>query len=307
MLHELAAIGHHTGFRVGLMATAFGFGFRHGIDWDHIAALTDITGSQDNARSSLSFATLYALGHALVVLVLGVGVILLSASLPSSVDALMAHFVGATLILLAAYVFYSVARHGRAFRMRSRWMLLFSGLRRGWQWLRRRGQPGVVVVEHDHEHRAEEVHDLVGMHERLEVAVGAGGAPYAGSPTHAHGHRHVGPLPDDPFLNYGRATSFGIGMLHGIGAETPTQILIFATAAGAGGRAAGTVLLGCFLVGLLTSNSVVALASTLGFSGVARNWRVYLAVSLTTATFSLVIGLVFLFGGSTLLPVIFGG
>ena len=31
---------------VGVIVSAFLFGFRHGIDWDHIAAITDITSSQ---------------------------------------------------------------------------------------------------------------------------------------------------------------------------------------------------------------------------------------------------------------------
>jgi high-affinity nickel-transport protein len=305
-LHELAAIGRTSGFHTGLIATAFGFGFRHGIDWDHIAALTDITGSQDNARSSMSFATLYALGHGLVVFALGLAAVVLSAELPSSVDAVMAHFVGATLIMLAAYVFYSVARHGRDFRMRSRWMLLFSGIRHVMHGVRRRGQPDVVVVEHDHEHRVEEAHDDVAVHNRFPAPVGAGPSGPA-APVHVHQHRHAASLPDDPFMNYSRATSFGIGMVHGIGAETPTQILIFAAAAGAGGRVAGTVLLCCFLIGLLASNTVVALASTFGYTGATRSWRLYLVVSLLTATFSLVIGLVFLLGRSTLLPAIFGG
>src|SRR5207245_5651568 len=112
-----------TGFRAGLTATAFGFGFRHGIDWDHIAALTDITSSQDNARRSMFFATLYALGHALVVFGLGVGAIVLSAKLPKSADGVMEHFVGATLILLGVYVFHALVKHGRDSRIRSRWML----------------------------------------------------------------------------------------------------------------------------------------------------------------------------------------
>src|ERR1700730_7689308 len=169
MLHELAVIGQNTGFRLGLIATAFAFGFRHGIDWDHIAALTDITGSQDNARSSMTFATLYALGHALVVFALGLAVIVLSAHLPSSVDGVMTHFVGATLILLAAYVFFSVVRHGRDFRMRSRWMLLFSGMRQATRWPRRRGRPRVVIVDHEHVHHLDEVHDDASAHDRLHA------------------------------------------------------------------------------------------------------------------------------------------
>src|ERR1700738_1954090 len=183
MLHELAALGSGDGFGVGLLATSFGFGFRHGIDWDHIAALTDITGSQNTARSSMTYATLYALGHALVVFTLGLAVIVLSAQLPSSIDGVMTHFVGATLIILAAYVFYSVVRHGRDFRMRSRWMLLFSGMRQATRWLRRRRQPSVVIVEHDHEHQTHEVHDRIGAHDRLPAEIGGRYGP-TGAPTH---------------------------------------------------------------------------------------------------------------------------
>jgi hypothetical protein len=303
VLHEVVAVTRSGSFRIGLTLTAFGFGFRHGIDWDHIAALTDITSSQETSRMSMFFATLYALGHALVVFALGFGAIMLSASLPKSVDGVMEHFVGATLIVLGVYVFYALAKHGRDFRMRSRWMLIFSGVRRGYRWVRGwRRDP--VVIQHDHEHRVEEVHERAELLDPVRV----GAAPIADRrPTHAHGHRHVVPLPDDPFMNYGRGTAFAIGMIHGVGAETPTQILIFVAASSAGGRGAGVLLLGCFIAGLLTSNSVVAVASTFGFLGAARNWKLYLTVSVLTASFSLVIGTIFLLGRSTLLPAMFGG
>ena len=132
----VATVGVHNAFHVGLLLTAFGFGFRHGIDWDHIAALTDITSSQEEPRRSMWFATLYALGHALVVFLLGFTAIVLAQRLPEGVDAVMERLVGATLLILGCYVFYALARHGRDFRMRSRWMLIFSGVRRGVQWLR---------------------------------------------------------------------------------------------------------------------------------------------------------------------------
>src|SRR6266849_3257478 len=96
----LTAAATAQAFRISLVATAFGFGFRHGIDWDHIAALTDITSSQETSRRSMFFATLYALGHALVVFALGFAAIVLAARLPSSVDGVMERFVGATLVLL---------------------------------------------------------------------------------------------------------------------------------------------------------------------------------------------------------------
>ena len=71
---------------IGLLLTALVLGIRHGIDWDHIAAITDITSSQESHRDSIVFGTLYALGHALVVFLIGSAAILIGAKLPPSVD-----------------------------------------------------------------------------------------------------------------------------------------------------------------------------------------------------------------------------
>ena len=309
----VATVGVHNAFHVGLLLTAFGFGFRHGIDWDHIATLTDITSSQEEPRRSMWFATLYALGHALVVFLLGFTAIVLAQRLPEGVDAVMERFVGATLLILGFYVFYALARHGRDFRMRSRWMLIFSGVRRGVQWLRARvgATSELVEIEHDHAHPHTDPHDLAHQHEharaRDDVVVVGAGSGRASLSEHRHPHRHVLPLPDDPFADYAPRTAFGIGMIHGIGAETPTQVLIFVTAAGAGGKGTGFLLLLAFLVGLLSSNSAVAFAGVFGFLGAARNFRLYVAVSCVTALFSLVIGTIFVFGGAALLPAMLGG
>src|SRR6476661_7024340 len=95
-MHALVATdGVQNAFQIGLVLTALGFGFRHGIDWDHIAALTDITSSQEAPRRSMWFATLYALGHALVVFLLGLAAIVLAQRLPETVDTVMERFVGA--------------------------------------------------------------------------------------------------------------------------------------------------------------------------------------------------------------------
>ena len=289
----------NTGLEIGIVATAAGLGFRHGIDWDHIAALTDITSSQDTPRRSMWFATLYALGHALVVFLLGFAAIVLAQRLPAGVDAIMERFVGATLVILGCYVFYALARHRRDFRMRSRWMLLLSGARRSVNWLRSRAAAPseLVEIEHQHAHRA---------HQPVLVLSGAA-AGSAVLPDHRHPHRHIVALPDDPFGDYAPRTAFGIGLIHGIGAETPTQVLIFVTAAGAGGKMSGLVLLVAFLVGLLSSNSAVALAGTFGFLGATRNFKLYVVVSCITALFSLVIGAIFLFGSAAVLPAMLGG
>jgi hypothetical protein len=293
-MHGLPAAGAGTtAFHAGLIFTALGFGFRHGIDWDHIAALTDITTSQQHTRRSMYFATLYALGHALVVSALGFAAIVLGARLPSAIDATTERIVGVTLIGLGFYVFYALASQRRTFRMRSRWMLLFAGVRKGRRWASDRSTRTQTI-------------DLVRDEDqgRRLVNVTGGRAAFAGvdlAPVTSSGP------PDDPFVDYAPRTAFGVGMLHGVGAETPTQLLIFLTAAGAGGRGAGLLLLGFFLVGLLTSNTVVAFAGAFGFLGATRNFAVYVAVSVVTATFSLAIGFVFLAGGATGLPTLLGG
>ncbi len=96
-------------------------------------------------------------------------------------------------------------------------------------------------------------------------------------------------------------------MVHGIGAETPTQILIFLAVAGAGSKVTGEIVLGAFLIGLLTSNSLITFGSSVGYLRASENWRVYATVAVLTATFSLIIGSLFLLGRGNLLPAIFGG
>ncbi len=293
-------------FGLGVLLSAFFFGFRHGIDWDHIAAITDITSSQDTRTKSMFFGTLYALGHALVVFVIGSVAILVGQQLPSGIDHAMERIVGFTLIVLGLYVFIGLIRHGREFRMRSRWMLIFSGGRNTYRKLR----PKTNDPQEEHDRQPVHSHApggdaglAVDLAEDIPVSQWHHG--HHGHPGHHH-HKHPEPS-DDAFMNYGRATAFVVGMVHGIGAETPTQLLIFLAAAGAGGKATGEIVLAAFLVGLLLSNSLITLGSSLGYLRASQNFRVYATVAVLTATFSLVIGSLFLFGKATVLPAIFGG
>ena len=292
---SLVAAFSEGGFRLGLLVAAFWFGFRHGIDWDHIAAITDITSSQEDRRQAMVFGTLYALGHALVVLSLGGLAIVAGENLPSGVDNVMTRIVGVTLLLLGGYVFYSLIRHGRDFRLRSRWMLIFTGVRSAARWARRRAaerpngtqpQPagGVTVAE---------AADAPSWHHG-----------HHGRPGH---HHHSQPEPDDTFMNYGRGTAFAVGMIHGVGAETPTQVLIFLSAAGAGGASAGIIVLVAFIVGLLSSNSLITFGSAMGYLSASKNFPLYATVAVLTGVFSLVIGTIFVLGKTTLLPALFGG
>jgi hypothetical protein len=304
-MHVLAQGGE--AFGLGVLISAFLFGFRHGIDWDHIAAITDITSSQENNRASILFGTLYALGHALVVFLIGSAAILLGAKLPPGVDPIMERIVGFTLVILGVFVFASLIKHGREFRMRSRWMLIFSGIRTAYRKTRSAvGRSSGVSAEHAHgDLDPIHLHDDEGMTVAVadDLPVSEWHHGHHGRPGHHH-HKHPEP---DAFMEYGRGTAFVVGMVHGIGAETPTQIVIFLTAVTVGGKAAGEAVLVAFLVGLLTSNTMITFGSTFGFLRASKNWKIYVTVAILTGTFSLVIGLLFLSGEGRVLPVLFGG
>ena len=300
----VAVTSASTGLQLGLLATALALGFRHGIDWDHIAAITDLTGSQENGRRSMVLATCYALAHATVVFVLGVLAIALSAEVPSWIDDAMGRVVGVTLLALGVYVVVSLARDGRDFRMRSRWTLVFGLVRRLVARARGTSPSSPVVITHEHDHRHDGLHGH--DHTRDHQLMRGYDAAVASTTVHHHVHHHVGTLPADPFSGYGRSTAVAVGALHGIGAETPTQILLFLAAARAGGTAIGIALLVCFIVGLLASNTVVALTATFGFLRASRHFALYATVSAFTAGFSLVVGVVLVTGHAPLLPALTG-
>jgi hypothetical protein len=298
---------------VVLLLGMVALGFRHGFDWDHIAAITDITSTTTaghaevdvparspvtphghdaremrahvhqhatggpsaahafgesrfahEQRHAIGLASLYALGHASVVVLLGVVALTLGAVLPDWVDPILEKVVGVTLLLLGAWVIYSVVQYMRGkgeFRMRSRWMLVFDLARNGWDALQAR----------------------------------------------IHGHEH---RPSAHSTQYGPRTAFGVGMIHGIGAETGSQALLLAGIAGVTGTT-GIVILLAFVVGLLISNTLVAIVSASGFIGAQRMRTVYVIVGAFAGVASLVIGALFVVGLGTALPdlqqILFGG
>ena len=303
-------------FDIGLLVTALSLGIRHGIDWDHIAAITDITSTSAAAevadesheldhvrhphpgtghrhggptelaahgasheaghvhdappldrrrfvgeeRRAILLGTLYALGHASVVAVLGLAALLLGAKLPGWVDPIMGRVVGVTLLVLGAWVFYSLfqyARHGAEFRLRSRWMLLFGGFRYAWRWLAAR----------------------------------------------LHGHTHVEPI---EMSAYGPRTAFGVGVIHGIGAETGTQIVFIAAIATAAGVDLGIPMMVAFIIGLLISNTAIVIVTATGFVASQLRQRVYVGIGIVAGTFSVVVGTIFLFELTDKLPRLFG-
>lgn len=276
-----------TGLGIGLVVSSFLLGLRHGVDWDHIAAITDISATQDTPRLGFLLGVIYAFGHGLVVFAIGVLVIVAGRSLPDSVDEVFGRIVGWTLIALGVYLIYSLIVHRDGFRMQSRWMMIIGGVRRVYGRIRR-ARP----VEHEHEHAAFEVHhdghdDRSDDHEAV----------------HTHRHTH------DPgaFGEYGRSVSFGVGMLHGVGAETPTQVVTFLAASRAGGAGAGVGVLAVFLAGLFIANGIIAWLFSYGFQATGRRQGVQMALGGVTAVASLAVGALFALGRDAVLPAFFGG
>jgi high-affinity nickel-transport protein len=108
-----------------------------------------------------------------------------------------------------------------------------------------------------------------------------------------HGHEHVEPL---EMSSYGTRTAFGVGMIHGIGAETGTQVLLIAAVGGAASAGLGVPMLFAFVIGLLLSNFAIVLLSSAGFVASQTRERIYVVTGAVAGIFSLVIGTVFLFG-----------
>ena len=120
---------------LALIGTGLGLGLRHGVDWDHIAAIADVTGTQPERRKAAVLGTLYALGHATVVVILGLAALWAGSTLPPALDVAMEKVVGVTLLSLGLWLTFSLFRDGANFRLRSRWMLVFAGVRRLFRWV----------------------------------------------------------------------------------------------------------------------------------------------------------------------------
>jgi high-affinity nickel-transport protein len=240
------------------LLTAAVFGFRHGIDYDHIAAISDITSVEIVRARAMRMGLLYVLGHAATVAVLGGAVILFQRSLPPQVDNWAERAVGLTLVLLGLYVLGTLLRKGSSHVPRSRASLLIGGFR----WL---------------VWRIRRVLD----------------------PT------NDAKLPDTP-ETYSRKSVFLIGVIHGLGAETPSQLLLFLLAANLGGVGRGFLGLAMFLAGLLTMNTLMTASAVGIFGASAARPRLMRFVVVCAAAYSLVVGTIFLFGSTNLLPALGG-
>lgn len=232
-------------------------GLRHGFDYDHLAAITDITSVQRNLREGMRLGLLYALGHATTIAVLGTLVIVFRMALPAHLDAAGERIVGATLLVLTAYIVFDLFRRpshaGHAHVPRSRIALLISGF------------------------------------QHIAWRIGKTRNPAL-------------PRPQPFGFRYGGGSVFLIGVLHGLGAETPSQLVLFFLAANLGGTGLGFAGLLCFIAGLIGMNSLMTASASGIFASGRHRPRLQAISTGLTVVYSFAIGVIFLFGISDRLP-----
>jgi hypothetical protein len=163
-------------------------GFRHGFDYDQIAAISDITSIQEKASTAMRLGLFYALGHASIIAQLGGTVILFQLSFPPRLDSWAERLVGLTLIGLAIYVLGSLVWGNPKAIPSSRAVLII----RRFRTLQRRlaSTPPAAAASDQKEHLSD-----------------------------------TGPI------------AFGVGVIHRLGAKTPSQLALFLLAANLGGIA----------------------------------------------------------------------
>jgi hypothetical protein len=236
------------------LLTAAVLGFRHGFDYDHIAAISDITSVETDRKRAMRMGLVYVLGHAATVGVLGSIVIFFQTSLPTIIDNWAERLVGLTLVVLGIYVLGSMFRGGAKTAPKSRIMILIAAFR----WL------------------AWRIRRMF--------------------------HGDAAKMPKQADWNYTSKSVFSVGVIHGLGAETPSQLLIFLLAANLGGLGRGFLGLGMFLAGLLVMNTLMTATAVGIFTVSSTRDRLMRFAMVLTAAYSLVVGTIFLFGSAAALP-----
>jgi len=315
----LLALG--IGGSIGVLGGAFALGLRHGIDWDHIAAISDITSTtastgeakegwltdepgvmltdeSDHVASTLARQRPVAGGA---------GVIAAPFPAVSHAASAVGSFVSHQRQALSLASLYALG-HGTMVTVLGLVALLAAQFLPSWIDPLMGRVVGVTLIilaaylffalyryfRGQGEFRLRSRWMLLfagvrsGFHWLVDRLRGAHG-------KHAHPHGHG-------VDQYGPLTAYGVGLIHGVGAETGTQVLIIATAVGAGTKAMGVAALLSFVAGLLVSNSFVTVASAAGFVSAQRRQLVYVLTGLLAAVFSLLIGLLFLFEAGGILP-----
>jgi high-affinity nickel-transport protein len=302
----------------GLLLSALFLGIRHGIDWDHIAAITDITSTTSGADAGTTAHEAmhgtpvhdHAHGHGgpdeLRAHDSGPGAATLALAMPPAAAVRSAprrRLVAEQRHAIALGTLYAFG-HASVVAALGLAALLFGAVLPGWvDPIMGRVVGGTLLllgiwvfvslyqfVRHGTEFR---------LRSRWMLVFDVIRHSWRRLQARFHGHEHVAPL---EMSSYGPRTAFGVGMIHGIGAETGTQVLIIAAVGGAAGAGLGVPMMVAFIVGLLISNTAIVVVSATGFVASQLRGPVYVAIGVAAGTFSIVIGTLFLVQAEGMLP-----
>jgi len=95
-------------------------------------------------------------------------------------------------------------------------------------------------------------------------------------------------------------------VIHGLGAETPTQLLLFLMTVNLGGTVAGLLGLVMFIAGLLLMNTLMCASAAGLFSAMLGRPIALRTLTLLTSVYSIIVGTVFLLGSAGKLPSLTG-
>jgi hypothetical protein len=299
---------------VGVLLTGLLLGIRHGIDWDHIAAITDITST--TAAAGMAEAAhegqhLTVPGHEhghggdpeVRAHDAGPGGATLSPSLAARPAIGRSRFFAGQADAIRLGTLYALG-HGSVVIVLGLAALMFGALLPDWLDPIMGRIVGFTLV----------VLGLWVMYSIYRYARGGekfrlrsrwmlvfDGIRYGWRRFQArvHGHEHVEPL---EMSSYGVRTAFSVGMIHGVGAETGSQVLLIAAVGGAASTGLGVPMLFAFVLGLLISNFGIVILSSVSFVSSQAREQLYVAIGAVAGLFSLFVGTIFLFGLDGTLP-----
>lgn len=213
-------------------------GMRHGMDGDHVAAIADMVGSEQRKKRQLTLGVMYALGHGMIVMVIGVLFIYIGLQLPDTTKQVLEMLVSFTLIVLGIYIIWSIFQQKKDYEYKSR--------------LR-------IVAEF--------------------ISV-LGSKLKSGTKT-----THLSPT------KFGAIGALIIGILHGIGVESPTQIAIISNAIGLDNITIALLQLTLFVIGLLIATIGITFCLSWGFMKARVKDSLFLLLGSITGVYSLGLGI----------------
>lgn len=214
-------------------------GFRHGMDMDHIAAITDMVGAEKERKKQLQFGTLYAIGHGSIVVVIGFAAISIGKRLSDGMMHAMELAVGLTLVLLGGFIMYSLIKQRNDYQFKSRLQLIT---------------------------------ELLG---KLR------------GKTHAR---------SSSINKLGLLGSLGIGVIHGVGAETPTQVLLLSSSMQLHNDWIAFLQLLLFAAGTLAASLLVTGLAVWGYTKAKAYRGFYILLGSATGIYSIMLGCTMLTG-----------